>query len=153
MISYRSTGETTRLTSYSVQNSVLDASGSSTIRPYTVKRGTSVSSRLLEVNANEEQNAISFASFKVLPIDPARARRTTGSFEETADDLSWAKSCKEAVEIIVDTIYQAVKDIGGENGEKFIIDAPIVSLLEAQRATTVIAKMEYGLKRLLWLGS
>lgn len=56
---------------------------------------------------------------------------------------------------MVDMIFQAVlavKDVGEEEGS-FIASQPIVSLEDAQRMTTVMAKMEYGIKRLLWLGN
>ena len=58
-----------------------------------------------------------FVAFKALPIDPARSRRGTGSFEETAgDDLAGARSCREAVEVMVEAIRRACVDIGGGGG-------------------------------------
>ena len=73
--------------------------------------------------------------------------------------------------MIVEAIRQACNDIGNEHRE-FISEGDVVrcalrllwlwtkadvyrgySLAEAQRMTSVYAKMEYGVKRLLWLGS
>lgn len=63
-----------------------------------------------------------FAAFKVLPIDPARIRRgssTGGNIEymEAADELSGAANCKEAAELIVNSIRRACEDIGGARGD------------------------------------
>lgn len=149
-----------RLTSYSLRNSIELASPATTDNPAgyelpsALKRGSRSLSRILTNTAAEHGDVTSFVAFKALPIDPVRSRRTTGSFEETANDLTWAKTCKQAVDTMVDMIFQAVltvKDAGGEDG-CFIASEPIVSLEDAQRSTTVMAKMEYGVKRLLWLG-
>ncbi|THH10834.1 hypothetical protein EW145_g1054 [Phellinidium pouzarii] len=154
MVHYHTSGETTRVTSYSLRNSTDGISNSQSLvqtsseHPGVPKRGSNVLSRVLMNTAAERSNAVSYAAFKALPVDPARARRMTGSFEETANDLSAAKTCKEAVESIVSSIHQAVKDAGGARDD-FVAENDIVSLEDAQRATSVIAKMEYGLKRLL----
>ncbi|KAH9945870.1 SacI homology domain-containing protein [Epithele typhae] len=93
-----------------------------------------------------------FAAFKALPVDPARARRETGSFIQSQDDYTTAQNCKEAVDLIVNAIQQACKDLGNEH-QGLLEEADVVSLADAQRMTSVYAKMEYGVKRLLWLGS
>ena len=58
-----------------------------------------------------------FAAFKALPVDPARSRRETGSFIQSQDDLTGAKNCKEAVDLIVDAVRQACSDMGNEHRE------------------------------------
>lgn len=154
-VTYLTAGETTRVTSYSLRNCADDVSEtpqSPTSSRMSTRRGSNVLSRVLSEAAGDKVDSIGFAAFKALPIDPARARRTTGSFEETADDLSWAKNCKEAVEMIVSTIQRAVEDVGGPR-EDIVREEAIMTLAEAQRTTTVMSKMEYGIKRLLWLGS
>ncbi|GLB34696.1 putative inositol phosphatase [Lyophyllum shimeji] len=93
-----------------------------------------------------------FAAFKVLPIDPARVRRgsSTGQnveYMEAADELSGASNCREAADLIVESIRRACEDIGGTHRD-FVTNEDVVSLAEAQRMTTVYAKMEYGVKRL-----
>ena len=66
-----------------------------------------------------------FAAFKALPVDPARARRESGSFIQPEDELASAKNCKEAVNMIVDAIRQACKEIGNEHRD-FITEADVV---------------------------
>ena len=116
-----------------------------------------------------ESKDTSFAAFKALPVGSTRV--PDGSrYAEPADDLTSATSCKEAVDLIVDAINRACKDIGSASGDDFISEADIVRLVgqylgcrassstlgisvsEAQRTTSIYAKMEYGVKRLLWLG-
>ncbi|KIL00905.1 hypothetical protein PAXRUDRAFT_128798 [Paxillus rubicundulus Ve08.2h10] len=96
----------------------------------------------------------SFAAFKVLPVNPAHVRRgSTTGYAEPADDLAGATTCKEAVDLIADSIKRACHDIGGASDVNFIFgEEDIVSVSEAQRMTSIYAKMEYGVKRLLWLG-
>lgn len=116
-----------------------------------------------------------FAAFKVLPIDPTRIRRASSSasglYADASDELNGASSCREAVDSIVDSIYRGCEDAGSTHSN-FVTSEDVVrrvsystlnvcpklslilrnSLSEAQRATSVYAKMEYGVKRLLWLG-
>lgn len=120
-----------------------------------------------------EQTA--FAAFKVLPIDPTRIRRASSSasglYADASDELNGASSCREAVDLIVDSIYRGCEDAGSTHSN-FVTSEDVVrrvsyltlnvcpklslilrnSLSEAQRTTSVYAKMEYGVKRLLWLG-
>lgn len=102
---------------------------------------------------NAEQTA--FAAFKVLPIDPTRIRRASsgasGLYADASDELNGASSCREAVDLIVDSIYRGCEDAGSTHSN-FVTSEDVVSLSEAQRTTSVYAKMEYGVKRLLWLG-
>ncbi|KAF4615242.1 hypothetical protein D9613_002633 [Agrocybe pediades] len=124
-----------------------------------------------------EAEKFNFAAFKVLPIDPARhARRgssyntstarsrataSDGGYGEGADgDLQGAASCREAVDVIVDCIRRGCLDVSGgrrtsldgQTEHPVVKEEDVVSLAEAQRMTSVYAKMEYGVKRLLWLG-
>ena len=66
-----------------------------------------------------------YAAFKALPVDPARSRRESGSFIQSQDELSSAKNCKEAVDMIVDAIRQACKDMGNDHPD-FITEADVV---------------------------
>ncbi|VDB82776.1 unnamed protein product [Peniophora sp. CBMAI 1063] len=113
-------------------------------------------SNLLAGAAPAPDTKTTFAAFKALPVDPARSRRGS-AFSEPADELAGAATCQDAVELMVNVIRGACEDIGGGRSiegrtDAFVKDADIVGLAEAQRMTTVYAKMEYGLKRLLWLG-
>ncbi|KAH9001323.1 SacI homology domain-containing protein [Lactarius akahatsu] len=100
----------------------------------------------------------SFAAFKALPIDPARTRRGDdgSTFVEPADapeEFAGASTCREAVDHMVDCIVRACADAtGGGDSVSIVRQEDIVSLAEAQKMTSVYAKMEYGVKRLLWLG-
>lgn len=178
VMTWHNSNQVTRVTSYSVRSS-LEVPPPSTVRPQltglaatrqsAINAGTMLSRSLARTKtkvpmlSNVLTNAPSaaggettFAAFKVLPIDPARtrSRSSTGEnveYTEAADELNGASNCKEATELIVDSIRKACEDIGGAHGD-FITDEDVVSLAEAQRMTSVYAKMEYGVKRLLWLG-
>ncbi|KAF7440628.1 hypothetical protein PC9H_000974 [Pleurotus ostreatus] len=164
----------TRVTSYSIRNSVdlssppgsplpfASANRSSLNRPRSsmilslTRRGSQLSRILTDASLTASCEK-TFAAFKVLPIDHARIRQgsTLGSaYSEVADELTGASNCKEATNWIVETICQACEDIGSNpHGRRMVKEEDIVSLAEAQRMTSMYAKMEYGLKRLLWLGS
>lgn len=192
---WHNSNQVTRVTSYSVRNS-LDAlsiippspatavAASATLKKPTLNPSFLLTRSLTRSKAPVLSNILTnaalaagaettFAAFKVLPIDPARIRRasSTGgsSYAEPADELSGASSCKQAVDLIVESIRKACEDIGGADGD-FVTNEDVVgcvfclwldqcfvadldlSLAEAQRMTSVYAKMEYGVKRLLWLG-
>lgn len=67
-----------------------------------------------------------FAAFKALPIDPTRSTRETQNIVEPADELSAARSCMEAVDLVVESIVKACKEAGGGRGPNFVVEAPIV---------------------------
>ncbi|EGN95512.1 hypothetical protein SERLA73DRAFT_113095 [Serpula lacrymans var. lacrymans S7.3] len=155
----------TRLTSYSYRNRPEDApasffatlkSRSSIIKPALPSRGPSSGSgpglSQIMSQASPVANETNFAAFKVLPVDPTRTRRGSSiGYAEPADDLAGASSCQEVVNLMVDAVKRACDDIGGVHGD-FIAEEDVVSVTDAQRMTSVYAKMEYGVKRLLWLG-
>jgi hypothetical protein len=105
-----------------------------------------------------ESHETTFAAFKALPIDPAHRQESSassGGYDDArqSDPYSAASTCKEMVDLVVEAIKNACKDVRASHGsDDFITDSDIVSLADAQRMTTMYAKMEYGLKRLLWLG-
>ena len=132
MVHYDTIDQTTRVTSYSIRNRSLGGElvpNSPTADNFAIslQRRDSLLSRALSTNSsNDEQTqGESFVAFKALPVDPARARRATGSFEESADPLSFADSCKEAVDQITDEIHKACLDIG-VGGKGFIVEEDIV---------------------------
>lgn len=209
IVSWVNTNQVTRVTSYSVRNSleapslpISPAAQSPPLKPTagslfsdvarsrmsltlgSRKPNTTVLSNLLANPAlGTDGSDQSFAAFKMLPIDPARIRRGS-SLGGTRDvggylgtqkdhDLSGVSSCREAVDLIVDSIKRACEDVGSAHGEfvteadvvrwasctlsfkKLVLTVPIYltsSVAEAQRMTSMYAKMEYGVKRLLWLG-
>lgn len=100
----------------------------------------------------------------MLPIDPTRVRRgssygSTIEYSQAADELTSAANCKEAVDLVVDVIRRACDDVGSAataetrpGTDEFVVEEDVVGLADAQKMTSVYAKMEYGVKRLLWLG-
>jgi len=170
IVSWNNSNQTSRMSSYSVQNS-LDGRSSQPSTPAKASIFSAQSARKQSpaLSRNVTVTALSnmlshtsslvtitdtaFAAFKALPIDPARRRESSSgpTFTEQADELTGAVSCKQAVNIMVDSIVRACEDVGRIHGD-FITEADIVSLAEARRMTSVYAKMEYGVKRLLWLG-
>ncbi|KAF8660603.1 hypothetical protein AX16_001582 [Volvariella volvacea WC 439] len=114
-----------------------------------------------------------YAAFKVLPLDPAaisKARSGAGAGRsqspappgegsgegkgggaEVVEEALEAKTCREAADLIVESIRKACED-AGNGGPEFVLEEDVVSLADAQKMTSVYAKMEYGVKRLLWLG-
>ncbi|KAF8163607.1 SacI homology domain-containing protein [Crassisporium funariophilum] len=169
IVTWLSSNQESRVTSYSVRNN-LDLATSSPSPPSAASptfgfgnRRRSRSNTLPALSniltgasfstaGSGQQN---FAAFKVLPIDPARIRRETSAvsdqYVETSEEMHGAASCREAVSLIVERIARACDDVGGGHGD-FVKDEDVVSLEDAQRMTSVYAKMEYGVKRLLWLG-
>ncbi|KAF9477543.1 hypothetical protein BDN70DRAFT_810519 [Pholiota conissans] len=170
VVTWLTSHQESRVTSYSVRNS-LDLSSSPPASPASPtfpgrSKKTRSRSATLPLLSNILAEASfgtagapgqqrNFAAFKVLPIDPARARRasstTSQMYSETSDEMHGAATCKEAVDLIVERIYNACNDVGGGQGD-FVTQEDVVSLADAQRMTSVYAKMEYGVKRLLWLG-
>ncbi|KIY43445.1 hypothetical protein FISHEDRAFT_53223 [Fistulina hepatica ATCC 64428] len=181
VITWLNCNQTIRVTSYSLRNTAdalapllptteepeqtsPPASPFAPLRQFSVgngnisrkKRKSTTLSDVLSHATWTNRGDTTFAAFKILPIDPTRLRRGSSfgggdSYAEPADELSDASSCQEAVDRIVETIQRACDD-AGSNHENFVTEADVVNLEEAQKMTSVYAKMEYGLKRLLWLG-
>ncbi|KAF9265526.1 hypothetical protein L218DRAFT_957123 [Marasmius fiardii PR-910] len=186
VITWLNKDQVTRVTSYSLRNSLDSGTSSSPPSPTvaTASENTALtrmsatslasisrtklsvslsrknSSSLSEILTNAAATAgtgKTFAAFKVLPIDPARIRRVSSSGNGTAEyadateELTGAATCKEAVDLVVNAIVSACTDKGAVS-KGFVKEGDVVSLADAQRMTTMYAKMEYGVKRLLWLG-
>ncbi|KAJ7063419.1 SacI homology domain-containing protein [Mycena amicta] len=149
--------QTTRITSYSIRNS-LDAIGTKvatpankvTIKslsvaatsslgrlPATLGRAASTNSvtarlRSLAADGADPGNLrTSYGAFKVLPIDPTRTRRASssvGGYVDSAEELSGAGSCREAVELMVDSIRRACEEMGndGRPGDGLVADEDVV---------------------------
>ena len=140
---WRNTHQDTRVTSYSIRNSVDLSPPSSPRRPTSpraatanthtrgnsgeISRRDSQLSRILSRAATTVlAGEVTFAAFKALPIDPARSRRENGSFFEPADELTGAGNCQEAVDMMVDAIHRACIDIGNDAAE-FVRQGDVVS--------------------------
>ncbi|OBZ69155.1 Proteasome subunit beta type-5 [Grifola frondosa] len=125
VVSWRNSHQDTRVTSYSMRNSLdLSTPPPSPLIPTSprlsrtgTRKGIAPLSRILSnAAAPVAGHETAFAAFKALPIDPARVRRETGSFIERADELAGAKTCRDAVNLIADTIRQACRDVGSVHG-------------------------------------
>ena len=67
-----------------------------------------------------------FAAFKILPIDPTRLQQATGSILEPVDELSDVENCKEAVDLMVESIVKARQDLGAECQPDFVVQEAVV---------------------------
>jgi phosphatidylinositol 4-phosphatase len=111
--------------------------------------------------------AIVTAAFKALPTDHVQ------STPDVEDPVASATTCRGAVNLMVEMVRKACVDVGNALPD-FVVEEDIVryvtltstparhsfvtsmlceSLSEAQRMTSIYAKLEYNFKRLLWLGS
>ncbi|KAG7448009.1 uncharacterized protein BT62DRAFT_890388 [Guyanagaster necrorhizus] len=156
VIEWLSSREITRVTSYSMRNSLELLTNSSPLKPpgsryksMTVGATRADRVTLNSILRNGHANAAekTFAAFKMLPIDPTRSRSQSAGSEE----VERAGNCREAVDMMVERIKRACEDVSGVD-DGFLRERDVVSLAEAQRMTSMYTKMEYGVKRLLWLG-
>lgn len=141
VVTWLSSRQESRVTSYSVRNS-LDLAASPPPTPsspvFPGRNWSRSRSNTLPALSNflsessfstagaGQQN---FAAFKVLPIDPARGRRmssaTSALYSDTSDEMHGAESCKEAVDLVVERIQNACEDVGGGQGD-FVANEDIV---------------------------
>lgn len=128
VVSWTSTRQISRITSYSVRNSI-ETPPSSPIKASSTRSAPAHKGTLARVLANTAEipgSETAFAAFKALPIDPTRVTRGSGSgFTEPADELTGASSCQEAVDLMVDDIQRACRDVGNGHSE-FVKMADVV---------------------------
>lgn len=172
-----------RMTSYSIGNRPEDdpvitsssagTSSSTKLKPLLLRREPTKAATPSRIISEVSENATGasdtcFAAFKVLPVEPARVRSGSRTrYAEPADDLAEATTCDQVVDLMVNAIRGACEDKGSP---PVVMDRDVVrwaahrvffnpdnsfeiSLAEAQKMTSIYAKMEYGMKRLLWLGA
>ncbi|KZT33580.1 hypothetical protein SISSUDRAFT_1054071 [Sistotremastrum suecicum HHB10207 ss-3] len=165
VVSFVNSGQETRVRSYSVRNTVNDSmskassqsgsSGSSTStpqipkRPQAIGRASTLLSQILTNASLAAGHQLTTAAFKALPVDSATPYVSQGI--EGDESCSLPTSCRESVDLIVTAIKRAY-EIRTNGRKQCVVEEDIVSLAEAQRATSVYSKLEYGVKRLLWLG-
>lgn len=133
LVKWRNTRQDTRVTSYSIRNSLDLSSPPASPRAPTSprpagppsRRNTALSRILTNAAAPVINDDMTFAAFKALPIDPARSRRDNGSFVEPADELTGAANCKEVVDLMVGAIHKACMDVGNGH-EDFVSEADVV---------------------------
>ncbi|KAG8746915.1 hypothetical protein FRC10_003086 [Ceratobasidium sp. 414] len=169
-ITYRTTRQDIRLTTYSMRNK--PALASPTLSPAAdpssqrtpiptptqqqatfpfikrasaLRRGSGMLSHILSSSAPNIDIAtdLETVSFKALPV-----------LDLHPDQIGVAHTtCRDAARRIVRDILAGCKSIGNGHESGFIVEEDIVSLEEAQRITPVWAQLEYSFKRFLWLGS
>jgi phosphatidylinositol 4-phosphatase len=93
----------------------------------THKRKGSSLSQLLSSSLLAPTSETTFAAFKALPIDPARIRRASSAatYTEPDESLSDARTCKDAVDAIVESIRRACYDVGGADAN-FVTESDVV---------------------------
>ncbi len=125
VIEWLNSHEITRVTSYSVRNS-LEGPASPPIPPVSSERkavtvvgrgrGGRTSLSAILGDGLYEGAEKSFAAFKMLPIDPTRQRRTSsdsyGGPVIGVEEAEGAGSCREAVDMIVERMRSACEDSG-----------------------------------------
>jgi hypothetical protein len=130
LISYLPSGLTTRVTSYSVRNTVGDAGP---FRPSTPisrlltsgkgSRGSTVLSKLLSnvalaTGAGTGGAAVT-AAFKALPAEHIKGT------SDVEDPVASATTCRDAVNLIVELMHEACVDVGSA-GPGFVVEEDIV---------------------------
>ncbi|EJU05562.1 hypothetical protein DACRYDRAFT_113641 [Dacryopinax primogenitus] len=143
LLTWKTSHLTRRMTSYSLRNKpdlvdVVDVKTKKGLIRTSISRNNSTVS--LGKGLPEETQ---FAAFKALPTSTAASGRDL--------DAVPVISCKHAVDVIADTIVRACKGMEASQKKDFVRVQDIISLEEARRETTVYAKLEYYLKRRLWL--
>lgn len=140
MVAYLPTRQDTRVSSYSIRNSVdvaakspptspatspmaMQFSRKATRRPTLMGQGAHVLSRMLtNVALGTSTNDVMSVAFKALPVDASRERR--GSTLAGAP-IKEPLNCMDAVNNIVDAIEAACADVGAVHSE-FVVEKDIV---------------------------
>ncbi|EIW70203.1 hypothetical protein TREMEDRAFT_30281 [Tremella mesenterica DSM 1558] len=135
VLNFSPSNEDTRYNTYSIRN----------------RRGpgpdSSPSTPLLEDKSLDSNQ--SFA-FKVLPREFIAKGASSGQIDEDDISIDSGDTCKAAAERIVEKVKLQCEQLGG-GGKGFVKYEDIVSLEEAQRSTTLLERVDYALKRFLWL--
>ena len=131
LISYLPSRLTTRVTSYSVRNTVGDARPSQPRTPNLSKlltsrkgsKGSAALSKILSnvalVTGSGSAGAVVTAAFKALPTDSI-----TG-VSDVDDPVASATTCRHAVDLIVEMVQKACADIGNVS-PYFVVEEDIV---------------------------
>ncbi|KIM25985.1 hypothetical protein M408DRAFT_330774 [Serendipita vermifera MAFF 305830] len=141
-ISFLATRQDTRVTSYSIRNQYVPDGANVHLSSVNMnsKNGTTLS-RILS-NTTTGNEAVSVA-FKSLPVDP----QTGAGDDHSSEPLTPQDSINRIIELLV-----KLCDHFGTVDRGFVSEKDVVSLVEAQKSTTLFSKFEYNFKRLLWLG-
>ena len=155
VLTWSTTNQESRVTSYSVRNS-LDPGSSSPPTPtspsFGNRRRTSQGSTLpglsnVLASSSFSSGTQNFAAFKVLPIDPTRPRREMSAandqYVELSDEMQRASSCREAVNLIVEKIQGACEDMGGGRGI-FVTEEDVVRYVSFILSVHMFQFLQFG---------
>ncbi|KAL1412508.1 hypothetical protein Q8F55_000254 [Vanrija albida] len=111
--------------------------------------------------ADVDPTKTEYFAFKALPREfIAKSKSTLAVSHDDEDDedeedimLESNETCRATVERVVRRIKdQCVKaGGGGGGGSDFVVDKDVVSLHDAESNTSLLARMDYAVKRFLWL--
>ena len=136
VLTWSTSNQESRVTSYSVRNSLDPGSSPPTPtspsfgnRRRTSRGGTMPGLSNVLASSSFSSGPQNFAAFKVLPVDPTGTRREMSAvgdqYVELSDEMQRASSCREAVDLIVDKIQEACEDMGGGHG-RFVTEEDVV---------------------------
>ena len=111
IVTWLTSRQESRISGYSFRNSLEDATS-----PHGASKKSMTKKGQPKTNLNGDRSF--FAAFKALPVDPARVRRSSstgqGVYAEASDEVTIATTCREAVDLIVESIEEACKAVGGK---------------------------------------
>lgn len=112
VVTWSNSHQESRINSHSVQNDIGNSASPFEFLTRNLSKKGRSGSRVAHHNGDP-----TFAAFKVLSVDPARVRRSSstgdGLYAEASDEMSLATTCKEAVDLIAESIERACKEEGG----------------------------------------
>jgi len=114
------------------------------------------------VEHSEVGDTVEFFAFKALPREFVSRTRSDASSnhsdsdEEDEDDfaLESNETCRATVDRIARRISEQCVRAGGGDGalpQDLVVEKDVVSLRDAESATSLLARMDYAVKRFLWL--
>lgn len=174
VVNFASADESTRYSTYSLDNTLpappATPSASSTISNASTaagaeggplkadaKRGRARTlsfkrKSVLKVS-DVDPNSSEFFAFKALPREFAR-QPLPEDLDGDDDDEEFALEQNETCRATVDRIVRRIRDQCAKVhpvGEGFVEDKDVVSVTDAENATSLLARMDYAVKRFLWL--
>lgn len=100
--------------------------------------------------ADVDPDTSEFFAFKALPREFVSAQPHPEDDEDEEFALESNETCMATVDRIVKRIReQCAKE--HKIGDDFVVDMDVVSVADAENATSLLARMDYAVKRFLWL--
>ncbi|PVG02589.1 hypothetical protein CPB86DRAFT_861460 [Serendipita vermifera] len=143
VISFLAARQDTRVTSYSLRNRYTPQD--TKVDPTWQTTPGVVSSLSQILSGTHTSSKVVSVAFKALPVD-------TTHKTQNMESPGVASTPREMVDKMVNVLIKLCDEFGVVD-DQFVREQDIVSIAEAQRSTTLYARFEYNLKRMLWLGS